>query len=497
MDWFTANKDGLRQIAERHVEQRGFGIICGELYQNSMDTAATKMHMSIKKVAGRPIANLEVTDNNPTGFSNLSDAWTMFAPSEKKGDPSKAGRFNLGEKMVLSFCNWAAIATTSGTVEFSEAGRKLFPRRKRGCGTLFCAEIKCTQEWYDQFIEYARKLIVRTGLEFTINDQLIAPRFPIKMFEEALQTEIGDTLRKTIRTCKVEIHEVRPGETAMLYELGIPVVETEDRWHYNVMQKVPLNVERDNVTPAYLRSLRTAVFNHMHSMITPEDTTKPWVNEAASDSKCEAEAIETFRVNKYGKKSVAFDPSNSEANAEAVAAGYTVIPSRGLTAGQRDNLYKHNLLNTSSEAFPTAGKGAYSDDPNALPVVLLSDSELTDDMKLIREYTIGVAQRLLNKRIDVQFVRVKNFAHKAWRACYGRGHLLGISSFHYNLGKLSKEWFANGATLEVDSLILHELGHEFESNHLCDEYYRALTNLGAKLKAAALKEPGWFLRYVK
>ena len=27
----------------------------------------------------------------------------------------------------------------------------------------------------------------------------------------------------------------------MLYELGIPVVETGDKWHYSVRQKVPLN----------------------------------------------------------------------------------------------------------------------------------------------------------------------------------------------------------------------------------------------------------------
>jgi hypothetical protein len=32
--------------------------------------------------------------------------------------------------------------------------------------------------------------------------------------------------------------------------MGIPVVETGDRWHVDVAQKVPLNFDRDNLPPA-------------------------------------------------------------------------------------------------------------------------------------------------------------------------------------------------------------------------------------------------------
>ena len=60
------------------------------------------------------------------------------------------------------------------------------------------------------------------------------------MFEETLVTEHGDDLRPTKRKCRVEIYDPREGETATLYELGIPVVETGDRWDCSVLQKVPL-----------------------------------------------------------------------------------------------------------------------------------------------------------------------------------------------------------------------------------------------------------------
>ncbi|MBI3466446.1 MAG: hypothetical protein HY000_25820 [Planctomycetes bacterium] len=105
------------------------------------------------------------------------------------------------------------------------------------------------------------------SLKVTVNGGVIPQRKSISSFTETLTTDIaGDSgeLRKTVRVVEVEIYEPASGETAMLYELGIPVVETGDKWHYNVLQKVPLNGDRDNVTPAYLRDLRTFVYNHMH-----------------------------------------------------------------------------------------------------------------------------------------------------------------------------------------------------------------------------------------
>jgi len=495
MDWFVAHKAGLRQIAERLVERRGFGILLAELYQNIMDTDATEGIVSLVKVPNRPLAKLSVVDNSTTGFVDLTHAWTVFAPSAKKDDPTKAGRFNLGEKVVLAFCDEASIETTSGTVVFKDNERNVYPRRKRPQGTEFTAVISCTQEHYDQFLEYAKTLLIKPGFTFTVNGQTIPSRTPFHTFETKLATEVGETLRRTIRTTQVDIVETN-GSPAMLYELGIPVVETGDKWHVNVHQKVPLNVDRDNVTPAYLATLRTAVFNETFNLVDADDTTSNWVNDATGSEQCNPEALEHFRSLKFGLNSVAHDPTNQEANAEAVSHGYTVIPPRGLTPDQRRNLYNHNLLQTSSQAFPDAGRNAYSNSPGAKPVEVLSGDALTEGMKQIKEYTEGMAQRLMGKRIDVQFVKTKSVV-SSWDACYGRGHLFGTPFFHYNVSNLGKPWFERGANLSVDDLIIHEFGHEYESNHLSEKYYNALTRLAAKLKVAALKEPAWFLSFMK
>jgi hypothetical protein len=489
MRWFDADKDGLRQVNERLVERRGFGMIGGELYQNVMDTDAGTCVFQIDKVPNKPRIRISVIDDGP-GFSNLRDAWTLFAPSEKKGDPTKAGRFNLGEKMVLSFAHKARIHTTSGTVEFNDDGRHEYPRRKRGSGTEFYAELACTSERYDQLIEYMSRIIVKPTLQLFVNGEEFENRDLMTGWEETLSTEIGDDLRKTKRKTQIQIYEPFDGEVPMLYELGIPVVETGDKWHVNVMQKVPLNVDRDNVTPAYLRAVRVSVVNNMHRHLDEEDTTATWVNEAADDSDCSDDAAETFRVKKYGEKSVASDPMNPEADAVAQSKGFTIIPSRGLSTGQRNNLKRAGTLRSSSAQFPTAGKGAYSDDPNAPPVEIVPDAKLTDWHKKIREYARGLGERLMDKHIAVRFVKCTRGPSGPWSAAYGGGQL------DFNLKYLNRDWFARGVVIETDRLLIHEFAHEYEEFHTKDEYHRACCRLGAKLKEAALADPRWFRRFI-
>ena len=94
------------------------------------------------------------------------------------------------------------------------------------------------------------------------------------------------------------------------------------------------------------------------------------------------------------------------------------------------------------------------------------------------------------------FVHADKFGiGKGWAACFGRGHLLKSSSFHYNVYVLGAGWFAEGVTEAVDALIIHEFGHFYSSNHLSEDYYDALCMLGAKLKAAVLKDPEWFRKF--
>lgn len=69
----------------------------------------------------------------------------------------------------------------------------------------------------------------------------------------------------------ISLYEVGEGERATLYEMGIPVVETGDKWHYDIGQKIPLTLDRENVLPAFLTQVRLAVFNHTHGKLAAND----------------------------------------------------------------------------------------------------------------------------------------------------------------------------------------------------------------------------------
>ena len=45
------------------------------------------------------------------GFKKVSDVWTMYGHSERRSDPTKSGRFNLGEKEFLVLASYAEIET--------------------------------------------------------------------------------------------------------------------------------------------------------------------------------------------------------------------------------------------------------------------------------------------------------------------------------------------------------------------------------------------------
>ena len=88
----------------------------------------------------------------------------------------------------------------------------------------------------------------------TFNGDRLLPRKPLRTFEASLETLVADdqgVMRPRVRKTQVSIYEPLPGEVPSLYEMGLPVVETGDKWHVNISQKVPLNRDRDNVRPAY------------------------------------------------------------------------------------------------------------------------------------------------------------------------------------------------------------------------------------------------------
>src|SRR6185503_2083242 len=141
----------------------------------------------------------------------------------------------------------------------------------------FSGTFKITREEFEEMVAGVRMVAPPAHIETTFNGELLDQRPILYTFSCSLATVRADeegVLRPTQRRTDVHVYPVRPGETAHIFEMGIPVVETGDAWHYDVQQRVPVNWERNNVPPAYLRSLRVAVLSEMHDRL-PE-AKAPW-----------------------------------------------------------------------------------------------------------------------------------------------------------------------------------------------------------------------------
>lgn len=307
--WVEVDLDGLR----KKLRRRGIRFALYEPIQNALDEDVTRVDVTLPRPE-HGYTTLTVADDSPTGFRDLADAYTMFKESYKQTDATKRGLFNLGEKLVLALCEEATIETTTGTVRFDADGRHV-GRKKTEKGSVFSGSIRLTiAEWEELCI--AVMLLIPTAPLF-FNGQEIPAREPVHEFETTLPTVLANEegeLRRSQRRTIVRLYEPLGEEPAMLYEMGIPVVETGDRWHLDVQQKVPLNMERDDVTPAYKRDLRVTVLNEMSQKLVAEDAAEPWVQDALADERVESDAVRQVVDLQFGKDHVTRDPTDLEAN---------------------------------------------------------------------------------------------------------------------------------------------------------------------------------------
>lgn len=480
---FEVDREGLAKILAR----RGIEFAVLELLQNALDEETTTITVSLRQLEGRRGRYmLRVIDDCPEGFKDLSHAYTLFAESAKTKNPEQRGRFNLGEKLVIAVCEEASIETTTGCVVF-EGKTRHHVRRRRERGSEFSGILKLSPEEYKRVCRAVRSVLMppQVDVRFHTNESevLLDPREPVVVVEETLPTEIADAdgyLRATARKTQVEIHEPREGEIAMLYEMGIPVVETGDRFHVNVLQKVPLNADRDNVTPSYLRQLRTVVLNATHGMLSAEDAKATWVTTALQDEDVAPEAVQQVMTARYGEKRVIFDPTDPEGTKIAVSKGYTVIHGGSLPLAAWDNIRKTGAALPAGQVTPSPR--VFS--PDGKPLKTLGDDEMTDDQRSQVDFCQRLHARLIGGYLHVT---IANDIKWPFGACYGR------NSLTLNLGRLGHNWFeAPAHDPRVLKLLLHEFAHAKVSDHLSHEFHEEVAVLGARAVEAALATPDLF-----
>ena len=465
--WFVADKEGIRTL----YADKDKGFLVRELLQNSLDEpGVTRVNITLDRVPNSPMVELLVSDDAPEGFYDLKHAFTLFASTRKRVDPKMRGRFNLGEKQVLSLCDSAKIITTKGEVVFYKDGTRT--EDTSTCtkfGSIFTAMIRMTEKERMEVVNAVDTFLVPRNVEVYFNRVRLEYRESINAFEASLLTECSNddgVMRMTTRKATVRIVEPKDGETPMLYELGLPVCETEDKWHYDVQQRVPLGVDRDTVRPSFLRDLRAEVLNQMYVDLDVEDAAEHWVQDALQDERVSGEAVTTVVTKQHGNRAFVPTPGDAQANERAMEAGYHSVGGGAYSKAAWEN------IRTKTKALPAATTVAGKTQMvGAEPVPA---SEWTTGMAQFAALAKYVAKKCvgLGFDINVRFVRCK--AAKDIMAQYGE------RTFTVNLSNVGKVWFNDMPSQRHYRLIIHELGHEF-GGHYDQSYHAALCNIGAWL----------------
>ena len=476
---FEVDRKGLGALLERRG--REFAVL--ELIQNALDEpSVSQVDVTLRPSPTRGYHHLVVEDDAPEGFYDLTHAFTLFKDNRKRANAEKRGRFNLGEKLVIAICREASIVTTTGGVAWDDSGRRSL-RSRTEVGSRFEGTIRMNKDEGERALAAALRVILPEGVAMVVNNASVPRRLALKTIDVTLPTEFADNegmMRPTRRKTPVSIYTCQ-GDEPQLYELGIPVVESGLPWHVDIGQRVPMPMDRDNVSPAYARKLRAAVLNAMHEELPEEAASEGWVKDALASGELSDEAVDTTITKLYGDKRVIRDPSDPEATKRAMSEGYAVMEPRSFNRDQWTAIKESDAARPAGQVLPT--KRPQSGDSD----LSIPKDKWTPGMVAVGDWIERVASHLVDVQVVVRIVRDKsNMNFLAW---YGGGMMT------FNLQACGHKFFDNGVTNTVVETMIHELGHEYSGDHLSHAYHDALCELGTTLAQLAIEQPellkGW------
>lgn len=464
-DWFTVSKDGLRQLQEGKPKH----FVIRELVQNALDEAKDSINIFTEK-DGHTVS-IKVVDDG-VGFRKLSDAHTLFDDTYKRRDAEKRGRFNMGEKQAFSVCKSAVIHTTSGTVTFNNCGRKTSHKLKRSEGTSVKVDLIMNQREFDDMHRYLETFIVPENIRMSLNDVRVGFWLSSHRVEASLPTELAredGVIRRTRRKTSVSLYEHKDGTPSLLYEMGIPVTEIGVPFHVDVQQKVPLNSDRDMVSPAFLKEIYTIVLNNTFENIDEECVSENWVRVASASKDVSKEAFDSVIQKRFGENVCVATPTDPLSIDDALSNGFNVVRGSEMSKDEWENARRFSAIESSHSLF---GHGV----ADCSPV-----KSITEGMRGVERLSEKIALLYYGVSIDVRFVT----GDATVSADYGGRTLT------FNVTMLGRKWFNTPLDKSVIDLIIHELGHE-RGHHTERAYHRAITGMGGLLVEKALRDPSWF-----
>ena len=474
--WLEVDVDGLRKTLSR----KGKVWALHELIQNSWDAEATEVNVTLTRPKNGT-STLTCVDNAPGGFADLAHAHTLFAESDKKDKATKRGRFSAGDKYVLALMRQATVTSTTGQIVFQSNGqRKTNEEPHTESGSIFKGVLNFTDEDYDDVMSKIFSII--PPIPTFINGQQVQPRKPVHTFRVTLPTEIADDagiLRPRKRETTVNLYAVKYGENANLYEMGIPVVAIDSnlKWHVDIGQKVPLNIERDNVTPSYLREVYNAVLAEKVSELTEEEASAAWITQAMESPKATPATLQGVIDKRFGAGAVRRDHKDKGSNREAQSQDRKVVERAAFPKAVWDNLNEKELLPKAGEVCPT-------DFSELIPIATFPEDQWSAAMHQYANFLTTMAPLLINHTVTVEYIKDDRAEFRGCTRWKKGSFILEINLEYHDVN----DWQGNLY------LMLHEFAHhKVQSNdHLWKVFYYTVNVLGAKLVKLSIQQPELF-----
>jgi hypothetical protein len=273
LDWFSVDT-GKRAAMAR---SRTLGQNLKELLANALDAGATEVAMSCDPTSERRRDRsgwrafvVNCTDNG----RGCPDPELLRTIGSSTSDlhPETRGRFGQGLIDFLAACDTAEIRTHHRRLVFEDTGCLISRVRNAEVGLSLDGILRHPGDGFPELAHYFQSIILPDGVDLTFNGERIAHRRIDRRIEDVkLQTVIYDPRqgrdRKFLRDTAVEL--VRQlTRMPMIYELGLPV--DSDPWSLpfdiNVLQKTPLDTERNMLPEAYKQTLVRSLIEHVSDL---------------------------------------------------------------------------------------------------------------------------------------------------------------------------------------------------------------------------------------
>ena len=170
---FAVSESGMREL---NGSREPWDLV-KELIQNAWDEApfASECRVTVEPQLDGNATMVTVQDDGP-GISDIADAYTIMGHTAKRRHPTKRGRFNIGEKDVISVAIKADVETVGHTVSFPATGSREETSNSRDKGTVVRVLMPWNEQQSEELIERLQCFRVPIDCRLFVNGLEVPPR---------------------------------------------------------------------------------------------------------------------------------------------------------------------------------------------------------------------------------------------------------------------------------------------------------------------------------